>query len=89
MVVCTFLEAYDLSGKVVIPFITYGATTYLNESMQKIYELTPASRHIPETLPEDLDPGNIREPQNDDAGIPTPRNADGVEAWFRELGIFQ
>lgn len=26
MVVCTFLESYDLSGKVVIPFFTYGAT---------------------------------------------------------------
>jgi len=32
MVVCTFLEAYDLKDKVVIPFFTYGATTYLNES---------------------------------------------------------
>ena len=30
MVVCTFLEAYDLKDKVVIPFFTYGATTYLN-----------------------------------------------------------
>ena len=26
IVVCTFLESYDLSGKVVIPFFTYGAT---------------------------------------------------------------
>ena len=51
MVVCTFLENYDLSGKTIIPFITYGATTYLNESMQKIYKLTPNSKHIPETLP--------------------------------------
>lgn len=40
MVVCTFLEAYDLKDKVVIPFFTYGATTYLNESMQKIYKVT-------------------------------------------------
>ena len=54
MVVCTFLEAYDLKDKVIVPFITYGATTYLNESMQKIYKLTPDSKHIPETLPEDL-----------------------------------
>ena len=45
--------------------------------------------HIPATLPEDLEPGNIREPQNDDTGIPTPRNANGVEAWLRELGILQ
>ena len=89
MVVCTFLESYDLKGKVVIPFFTYGATTYLNESMQKIYQVTPDSEHLPATLPEDLDPDNIREPQNDDAGIPTPHNANGVEAWLRELGILQ
>lgn len=48
MVVCTFLEAYDLKDKVIIPFFTYGATTYLNESMQKIYKVTSTSRHIPE-----------------------------------------
>ncbi len=87
MVVCTFLEAYDLKDKVIIPFFTYGATTYLNESMQKIYKVTPDSRHIPETLPEDLDPGNIREPQNDDAGIDMPGNANGTEAWLGRLGI--
>lgn len=51
MVVCTFLEAYALKDKVVIPFFTYGATTYLNESMQKIYKVTPESKHLPETLP--------------------------------------
>ena len=62
MVVCTFLEAYDLKDKVIVPFITYGATTYLNESMQKIYKLTPDSKHIPETLPEDLDPEDITTP---------------------------
>ncbi len=89
MVVCTFLESYDLSGKVVVPFFTYGATTYLNESMQKIYRVTPDSEHLPATLPEDLDPDNIREPQSDDANIPTPRNANGVEDWLRELGILQ
>lgn len=89
MVVCTFLEAYDLSGKVVVPFFTYGATTYLNESMQKIYRLTPGSEHLPADLPEDIDPDNIREPQNDDAGIPAPRNAGGVEDWLHELGILQ
>lgn len=89
MVVCTFLEAFDLKGKVIIPFFTYGATTYLNESMQKIYKVTPDSKHVPVTLPEDLDPDNIREPQADDAGIDMPGSAAGVEAWLRRLGVIK
>ena len=72
-----------------VPFFTYGATTYLNESMQTIYRVTPESEHLPATLPEDLDPDNIREPQSDDAGIPMPGNASGVERWLHELGILQ
>lgn len=85
MVVCTFLENYDLGNKVIIPFFTYGATTYLNESMQKIYKVTPESIHIPATLPEDLDPENIREPQNDDAGIDMPNGPGDVEAWLLRI----
>lgn len=46
MVVCTFLENYDLSGKIVVPFFTYGATTYLQQSIDKIYEVTPQSTHL-------------------------------------------
>lgn len=90
MVVCTFLEAYDLKGKVIIPFITYGATTYLNESMQKIYKVTPDSKHVPETLPEDLDPEDITTPgRPDDAGIDMPGNANGTEAWLRRIGVIK
>ena len=90
MVVCTFLEAYDLKNKIIIPFFTYGATTYLNESMQKIYKLTPDSRHIPDTLPEDLDPDDITTPgRPDDAGIDMPGNANGTEAWLRRIGIIK
>ena len=85
MVVCTFLENYDLGNKIIIPFFTYGATTYLNESMQKIYKVTPESIHIPATLPEDLDPENIREPQNDDAGIDMPNGPGDVEAWLLRI----
>ena len=85
MVVCTFLENYNLGNKIIIPFFTYGATTYLNESMQKIYKVTPESIHIPATLPEDLDPENIREPQNDDAGIDMPNGPDDVEAWLLRI----
>lgn len=88
MVVCTFLESYDLSNHVIIPFFTYGATTYLNESMQKIYKCTPNSVHIPATLPEDLDADDITRPgRPDDAGIDMPGNARGVEGWLTRLGL--
>lgn len=88
MVVCTFLEAFDLTGKTIIPFFTYGATTYLNESMQKIYKVTPNSIHVPETLPEDLNPDDITTPgAPDDSGIDMPGNARGVEAWLERLGL--
>lgn len=90
MVVCTFLSSYDLKDKVIIPFFTYGATTYLNESMQKIYKLTPNSKHVPATLPEDLDPGDITTPgRPDDAGIDMPGNASGTEAWLRRIGVLK
>lgn len=88
MVVCTFLETYDLSNHVIIPFFTYGATTYLNESMQKIYKCTPNSVHVPETLPEDLDADDITRPgRPDDAGIDMPGNARGVDGWLNRLGL--
>lgn len=47
MVVCTFLESCDLKDKIIVPFFTYGATTYLQQSVDKIYEVTPESIHLP------------------------------------------
>lgn len=88
MVVCTFLEAYDLAGKTIIPFFTYGSATYLNESMQKIYKVTPDSQHVPETLPEDLDAGDITIPgRPDDNGIDMPDGVRDAEAWLKRLGL--
>ena len=73
MVVCTFIEAYDLK-----------------ESMQKIYKVTPESKHIPETLPEDLNPDDITTPgPPDDAGIDMPGSVNGTEVWLRRIGIIK
>lgn len=47
MVVCTFLEHYDLKDRIIVPFFNYGATTYLQQSVDKIYEVTPESIHLP------------------------------------------
>lgn len=47
MVVCSFLESYNLKDKIIVPFFTYGATTYLQQSVDKIYEVTPGSIHLP------------------------------------------
>jgi len=88
MAVCTFLEAYDLGGKVIVPFVTYGATTYLNETMQKLFKLTPNSRHLPATLPEDLNPGDITAPgPDDDEGIDMPKGVRDTEGWLERIGI--
>lgn len=46
MVVCTFLESYDLKDVIIVPFFTYGATTYLQQSVDKIHEVTPESVHL-------------------------------------------
>lgn len=88
MVVCTFLEHYDLRNKVIIPFVTFGARTYLNETMQKLYKCTPGSIHIPAELPEDIDPDNIRQPQNDDDGIDMP-TIGTVRQWLERIGYGQ
>lgn len=45
MIIGTFAESYDLRGKTVVPFCTY-ASTYRDETLARIVELTPGSDHL-------------------------------------------
>ena len=45
MIINTFAESYDFTGKTVIPFCTY-AETYSDETLARIVELTPDARHL-------------------------------------------
>lgn len=45
MIINTFTESYDFTGKTVIPFCTY-AETYRDETLARIVELTPDARHL-------------------------------------------
>lgn len=45
MIINTFAESYDFKGKTVVPFCTY-ASTYRDETLARIAELTPAANHL-------------------------------------------
>lgn len=45
MIINTFSESYDFKGKTVVPFCTY-ASTYRDETLARIVELTPAAEHL-------------------------------------------
>lgn len=45
MIMSTFAESYDFSNKTIVPFCTY-ASTYRDETLQKIVDLTPNSNHL-------------------------------------------
>lgn len=45
MIICTFTESYDFSGKTIVPFCTYSAT-YRDETLVRIAELTPDAAHL-------------------------------------------
>lgn len=57
MIISTFAESYDFKGKTVVPFCTY-ASTYRDETLSKIVELTPESNHL---TGEGLTSGRINE----------------------------
>lgn len=45
MIISTFAESYNFTGKTVVPFCTY-ASTYRDETLQKIVDLTPVASHL-------------------------------------------
>lgn len=45
MIIHTFAESYDFSGKTVVPFCTYAAT-FRDETLAKIVEITPEADHL-------------------------------------------
>ena len=45
MIISTFAESYDFAGKTVVPFCTY-ASTYRDETLAKIVDLTPSAEHL-------------------------------------------
>lgn len=45
MIISTFTESYSFGGKTVVPFCTY-ASTYRDETLQKIVDLTPDAAHL-------------------------------------------
>ena len=57
MIICTFAESYDFEDKTVVPFCTY-ASTYRDETLARIVELTPDARHL---AGEGLTSGRINE----------------------------
>jgi len=45
MILHTFAESYDFEGKTVVPFTTY-ASTYRDETLQAIVDMTPDAEHL-------------------------------------------
>lgn len=45
MILHTFAESYNFEGKTVVPFTTY-ASTYRDETLQAIVDMTPAAEHL-------------------------------------------
>lgn len=73
MIICTFAESYDFSGKTVVPFCTYSAT-YRDETLARIVELTSGADAHLDGL--GLTSGSLS-------------NESNVENWLREIGIIE
>ena len=73
MIICTFAEGYDFAGKTIVPFCTY-ASTYRDETLARIVELTPGAEVHLDGL--GLTGGRLNDESN-------------VENWLREIGIIE
>ena len=73
MIICTFAESYDFTGKTIVPFCTY-ASTYRDETLARIVELTSGAETHLDGL--GLTSGRLNDESN-------------VEGWLREIGIIE
>ena len=79
MAVCTFLEAYDFSGKTIYPLITHGGGNF-RRSFEDLQRLSPRA-----VIGEWLAISAFDRNPNDDPRVTVP-NRD-VTAWLRRLGM--
>ena len=71
MVVCTFLEAYDLSGKTIVPFCTHGGSRY-TDAIKTIREMEKGA-----TV---LDGYAIARDR-------VSSSKDGIQNWLKKIGM--
>ena len=73
MIINTFTESYDFTGKTVVPFCTY-ASTNRNETLARIVELTPEAEAHLDGL--GLTGGRLNDESN-------------VSDWLRGIGVIE
>ena len=73
MIINTFTESYDFTGKTVVPFCTY-ASTYRDETLARIVELTPEAEAHLDGL--GLTGGRLNDESN-------------VADWLRGIGVIE
>ncbi len=73
MIISTFAESYDFTGKTVVPFCTY-ASTYRDETLARIVELTPEAEAHLDGL--GLTGGRLNDESN-------------VADWLRGIGVIE
>jgi flavodoxin len=79
MVVFTFLEAYDFSGKTIYPLVTHGGSRF-GRSLDDIKKLCPRA-----VIGEGLDVSAFDRNPNDAPRVSVPNRE--VTSWLRKLGM--